>query len=64
MTTVEQLIEQLSKMPKDLPVVVNVKEHKYEIGFCKIEIEQKDFDTTYSDPGTKQKFVILNQRRS
>ncbi|WP_299336661.1 hypothetical protein [uncultured Psychroserpens sp.] len=64
MTTVEQLIEELSKMPKQLPISLNIKKHEgdYALRLSKIEVEQQDFETPYSDPGMKQKFVILNQR--
>lgn len=56
MTTVEQLIEQLSKMPKDLPISLNIQKNDYDytLSLSKIEVERQDFETPYCDPGTKQ----------
>ena len=64
MTTVEQLIDLLRKMPKDLPVSLNIQKNDYDyrLSFSEINIERKDFETPYCDPGSKQKFVIINQK--
>lgn len=67
MTTVKELIEELSKMPNDLPVTLNLYRGNevihYNFGMSPVHIEKKTFGSPYSKPGEKQEFVILNQRQ-
>ena len=64
MTTVGKLIEELEKMPKGLPVSLNIDKNGFDIAvyMSEIKVEEHDFETYLSDPGTKQRFVILNQK--
>ena len=63
MTTVEQLIEQLQKLPKDLPIALN-SEYKnssgYGIKISEVVAHQEQFTTPYCDPGERQKFVVIS----
>ncbi len=64
MITVQELIEELEKMPASLPVSLNIEKNSAEINvqLTKIKIKKHDFVTPYCDPGTKQSFVILSQK--
>lgn len=53
MITVEELIERLKKLPKDLLVVLNFE----------VVVEQGQFVTSMCDPGDKQRFVILSHAK-
>ncbi|CAM1339212.1 hypothetical protein [Tenacibaculum aestuarii] len=64
MTTVQKLIEELEKMPKGLFVSLNIDKNGsfLSIPLTEIKVEEKALESPYSEPGTKQKFIILTQK--
>jgi len=63
MTTVEELISELEKMPKDMVVLLNnnTSDNSVSVYFSKIKVEKQEMSFPTGEPNVKEKFILLNQ---
>ncbi|WP_025741923.1 hypothetical protein [Aquimarina pacifica] len=61
MTTVEQLIKELEKMPRDHYVLLNNNTSNSDVSvyFKEIRVKEKEMISPFSEK--KQKYILLNQ---